>query len=140
MEAKCTIRHEVYMVGVIEAIMGVIVTSAGRDRRDHIEVVQLGNLMEFTMLEEKVHHLSDIGAVKVVMVLHITSIPLTYFIQEADQLVVVYEIGLICSKGQIFHTTENYGLECILTTDLPAYIKHIEVKCVYGVQYLLPVI
>ena len=84
MEAKRSISHKVYMVGVIEAIVGVIVASAGGDRRDHIKVVQLSDLMKVTMLEEKVHHLSDISAVKVIMVLHISSIPLAYFIQEAD--------------------------------------------------------
>ena len=96
--------------------------------------------MKITMLEEKVYHLSDVCAVQVVMVLHITSIPLTYFIQEADQLVIVDEIGLISSKWQVFHTSENYGLERVFTTDLSAYIQYVEVKCVYGVQYLLPVI
>ena len=96
--------------------------------------------MKITMLEEKVHHLSDVCAVQVVMVLYISSIPLTYFIQEADQLVIVDEIGLIGSKWQVFHTSENYGLERVFTTDLPAYIQYVEVKCVYGVQYLLPVI
>ena len=39
MEAQRTICHEVYMVGVIEAIVGVVVASASGDCRDHIEVV-----------------------------------------------------------------------------------------------------
>ena len=82
MEAQRSIRHEVYMVGVSEAVMGVVVTSTGCYRRDHIEVVQLGDLMKVTMLEEQIHHLSDICAVEVVMVLDFSHIPLAYFIQE----------------------------------------------------------
>ena len=94
MEAKSPISHKVYMVGVSEAVMVVIVASAGRDRRDHIEIVQLCDLVKVTMLEEEIHHLSDISAVKVVMVFDIPSIPLAYFIQEADKLVVVDDSGL----------------------------------------------
>ena len=52
MEAKCTVSHEVYMVSVIEAVVGIVVASAGCDCRDHVEVVQLGDLMKVSMLEE----------------------------------------------------------------------------------------
>ena len=84
--------------------------------------------MKVAMLEEEVHHLCDIGAMEVVMVLHIPSITLAYFIQEANQLVVVDESFLRSLKWQIFHTTEHYSWESVLTTDRPANIKHIEVK------------
>ena len=40
MEAQRPIRHEIYMVGIIVAVVFIIVTSTGCDCRDHIQVVQ----------------------------------------------------------------------------------------------------
>ena len=44
MESESSLRHEVDVIGVIEAIVGEVVTGGGCDCRYQIKVAELGDL------------------------------------------------------------------------------------------------
>ena len=116
-EAQRSIRHEVDVVRVIEAVVSVVMAGSSCDSRDHVEVVQLSDLVKVALFEKQIHHLSHISAMEVVVVLHIAPIPLANLIQETDQLVVVDHGRLSGLKGQIFHHTEHNGWERVLSSN-----------------------
>lgn len=82
---ESTIRHEVDMVLIVKAIVVEVVTGCSDDGRDSVDVIQLGDLGEISLLNDEVHHLGDISTVEVIMVLHFLPVASSNCLQKVDQ-------------------------------------------------------
>ena len=63
--------HCVYVVGVVEAIMVVVVAGCCNQKGDLVEVIELGQLSQASAGEHQIAHLHDISAMEVIVVVYI---------------------------------------------------------------------
>ena len=74
--AERAISHKVYMISIVEAIVGKVMTCRRCHSGDKVDVAKLSNLADISCLDHHVEHLSDVKPMQVVVVGNICTIPL----------------------------------------------------------------
>lgn len=126
---ECPVSHEVDMVSVVKAIMVVVVAGRCNNCRDKVNVIQLGHLSKIALLNIQEHHLSDVCAVKIIMVLDVLPVSHPDRAQEVDQFVLVdnADDGLARKLPQDVEDGEREG---VLASQFLTHLEAVEVKAI----------
>lgn len=92
------IRDQVDVVGIREAIVAEVVTDGRHADRKGIKFAHIRKVDDFALHEEDVAHLEHINRMHVVVVLHISSVPLIDLANEAGKLGLIHLWQLIDLK------------------------------------------
>ena len=94
-----------HVIPIVEAIVSDIVAESSHQKREHIQIVELGIPRQALRPHNVVTVLGHVRPMQVVVVLHSTMVPVVYLNYELQELVLVYEV---CQSIQIDEGTRDH--------------------------------
>jgi hypothetical protein len=104
--ANSSVADGIYVVSVVEAIVGKVVANTPNEDRYEIKLVQITDREQIALLEDNEHHLENVGTMDVVVIFNVTSVSLIDFAQEPGHFFDVKE-GQSLFKAHLLHNV--YG-------------------------------
>jgi len=109
----------------------IVAYSRGHDR-EQVQLVQACNLAQVSLLHEHKHHLQDVGAVNIIVVLHLSGVSLVDFTQELHVFFVA-ELWLLVEAHHA-HDPNRNGAQTLLAPNLIGKLPDIESRFIKAFQ------
>ena len=88
--ADRSVRDEVHVVGIGEAIVGVVMANGRYADREAVELAQLRKLDHLALRQKQVTHLEDVEGMHVIVILHVASVAFVDLANESRELGLVH--------------------------------------------------